>query len=86
MARHAGRHAIGVLLTGMGRDGAEELKLMADQGALTVAQDEESSVVFGMPAEAIRLDAARFVLTPQGIAELLTTAVGCGWKKVGVNG
>jgi two-component system chemotaxis response regulator CheB len=48
---------------------------MADQGALTIAQDEESSVVFGMPAEAIRLGAASFVLPPHKIAELLTTAV-----------
>ena len=67
-ASGAGRS--GVLLTGMGRDGAEELKLMADQGALTVAQDEESCVVFGMPAEAIKLGAARFVLPPHQIAEL----------------
>ena len=64
MAERFGRRAVGVLLTGMGQDGAEELKLMADRGALTVAQDEESCVVFGMPAEAIRLGAARFVLPP----------------------
>ncbi|MBI5510735.1 MAG: chemotaxis-specific protein-glutamate methyltransferase CheB [Deltaproteobacteria bacterium] len=76
MAERLGRRAVGVLLTGMGRDGAEELKLMADQGALTIAQDEASCVVFGMPAEAIRLGAARFVLPPQKIAGLLTTAVG----------
>jgi two-component system, chemotaxis family, protein-glutamate methylesterase/glutaminase len=75
VAERFGRRAVGVLLTGMGRDGAEELKLMADQGALTIAQDEESSVVFGMPAEAIRLGAASFVLPPHKIAELLTTAV-----------
>lgn len=78
VAERFGRRAIGVLLTGMGRDGAEELKLMADRGALTVAQDEESCIVFGMPAEAIRLGAARFVFPPQKIAELLTTAVGQG--------
>ena len=64
-----------MLLTGMGRDGAEELKLMADRGALTVAQAEESCVVFGMPGEAIKLGAARFVLPPQKIADFLTTAV-----------
>ena len=79
VAERFGRRAIGVLLTGMGRDGAEELKLMADRGALTVAQDEESSVVFGMPAEAIKLGAARFILPPHRIAELLT-AVGRGCK------
>ncbi|MDD5307813.1 MAG: chemotaxis-specific protein-glutamate methyltransferase CheB [Deltaproteobacteria bacterium] len=74
VAERFGRRAIGVLLTGMGRDGAQELKLMADMGALTVAQTEESCVVFGMPAEAVRLGAARFVLPPQKIAELLSTA------------
>ena len=73
VAERFGRRAIGVLLTGMGRDGAEELKLMADRGALTIAQDEESCVVFGMPAEAIRLGAAKFVFPPHKIAELLTT-------------
>jgi two-component system chemotaxis response regulator CheB len=86
LAGSFGRRAIGVLLTGMGQDGAEELMLMAGQGALTIAQDEESCVVFGMPAEAIRLGAARFVLPPQGIAELLTTVVGCGLQKVDING
>jgi two-component system chemotaxis response regulator CheB len=75
VAERFGHRAIGVLLTGMGRDGAEELKLMADRGALTVAQDQESSVVFGMPAEAIRAGAARLVLPPHKIAELLTTVV-----------
>lgn len=76
VAERFGRRAVGVLLTGMGRDGAEELKLMADQGALTVAQDEESCVVFGMPGEAIKLGAAGFVFPPHRIAELLITAVG----------
>ena len=66
-----GRNAVGVLLTGMGRDGAEELKLMREKGAITIAQDESSSVVHGMPGEAIRLDAARFVLSPERIATLL---------------
>jgi two-component system, chemotaxis family, protein-glutamate methylesterase/glutaminase len=86
VAERFGRRAIGVLLTGMGRDGAEELKLMADQGALTVAQDEESCVVFGMPAEAIRLGAAKFVLPPHKIAELLTTAVRRGASKGSIDG
>ena len=81
-----GRRAIGVLLTGMGRDGAEELKLMSDQGALTVAQDEKSCVVFGMPAEAIRLGAARFVFPPHRIADLLNASVRGGMNKVGIDG
>jgi two-component system, chemotaxis family, protein-glutamate methylesterase/glutaminase len=73
VAERFGPRAVGVLLTGMGRDGAEELKLMADAGALTVAQDQASCVVFGMPAEAIRLGAARFVLPPEGITQLLAS-------------
>ncbi|MGK2858634.1 MAG: chemotaxis-specific protein-glutamate methyltransferase CheB [Thermoanaerobaculia bacterium] len=75
VAERFGRRAIGVLLTGMGRDGAEELKLMADRGALTIAQDEASSVVFGMPGEAVRLGAARFVFPPDRIAGLLLASV-----------
>ena len=85
-AERFGRRAIGVLLTGMGRDGAEELKLMADRGALTVAQNEESCVVFGMPAEAIKLGAARYVLPPQQIAELLIGAVRRGVNRVETDG
>ncbi|HSM84135.1 MAG TPA: chemotaxis-specific protein-glutamate methyltransferase CheB, partial [Nodosilinea sp.] len=54
--------AVGVLLTGMGRDGADGLQAMAQAGGLTVAQDEESCVVFGMPREAIALGAAQHVL------------------------
>ncbi|HEV8715982.1 MAG TPA: CheB methylesterase domain-containing protein, partial [Candidatus Binatia bacterium] len=68
-----GRSAVGVLLTGMGRDGAEELKLMKDRGALTIAQDEESAVVHGMPGEAIKLDAATYVLPPERIVTVLVS-------------
>lgn len=71
LARSHGARAAGVLLTGMGRDGAEELRMMKDAGAVTIAQDEASSVVFGMPGEAIRLGAARYVLPPAMIAQLL---------------
>ncbi|MDB6060958.1 MAG: chemotaxis response regulator protein-glutamate methylesterase [Verrucomicrobiaceae bacterium] len=66
-----GGGAIGVLLTGMGRDGAIELKLLRDCGATTIAQDLQSSVVPGMPGEAIRLDAAMHVLAPDKIADVL---------------
>lgn len=67
-----GANAIGVLLSGMGRDGAEELKVLRDAGALTIVQDLASSVVPGMPGEAIRLGAAVQILTPEKIAtELL---------------
>lgn len=66
-----GQNAAGVLLTGMGRDGAEELKLLRDRGALTIAQTEESSVVFGMPGVAVSLGAADYVLPPEQIAAAL---------------
>ncbi len=66
-----GRNAVGVLLTGMGKDGAYELKLMKEKGAVTIAQDKESCVVYGMPAEAIAMNAATFVLKPEKIGEFL---------------
>jgi two-component system, chemotaxis family, protein-glutamate methylesterase/glutaminase len=71
VAQVFGWQAVGILLTGMGRDGAEELKLMKDGGAVTIAQDKESSVVHGMPGEAIRLDAATYVLSLENIAAAL---------------
>lgn len=71
VAEVCGPNAIGILLTGMGRDGAEELKLMKGRGAVTIAQDEESSVVFGMPGEAVKLDATTHVLSPEQIALML---------------
>ena len=52
-AEHAGRNAMGIIMTGMGNDGAQGLKTMRDAGAYTVAQDKDSCVVFGMPREAI---------------------------------
>ncbi|MEJ1239272.1 chemotaxis response regulator protein-glutamate methylesterase [Chryseolinea sp. T2] len=62
VARDVGRNAIGVLLTGMGADGARGMLEMKNTGAKTIAQDESTSVVFGMPKEAIRLNAADKVL------------------------
>ena len=73
IARNFGAEAAGVLLTGMGCDGAEELKAMRAAGAVTLAQDKESSVVHGMPGEAIRLDAATHVGNPEQLAALLST-------------
>ncbi len=66
-----GRDAVAGLLTGMGRDGAEELKRLKEKGAVTFAQDKDSSVVHGMPGEAIKLDAATLVLPPEKIAATL---------------
>lgn len=70
-----GASAIGVLLTGMGRDGASELKLMKERGAITIAQDAETSVVHGMPGEAIRLGGATHVLQSDRIADVLVSVV-----------
>jgi len=73
VARNAGPNATGVILTGMGADGAKGLLAMKQAGARTIAQDEESSVVFGMPKEAIRLGAAEKILSlskiPAGILQ-----------------
>jgi two-component system chemotaxis response regulator CheB len=73
-----GSKSIGVLLTGMGRDGVDELKGLKDKGALTLVQNRESSVVFGMPGEALRIGAADQALSPEAIAEILAIS---GLKK-----
>jgi two-component system chemotaxis response regulator CheB len=75
VARAYGASAVGVLLTGMGRDGAAGLLELRNAGGVTIAQDKESSVVFGMPMEAIRLGAAEHVLPPKRIAETIRTLV-----------
>jgi two-component system chemotaxis response regulator CheB len=62
VANSAGPNAIGVILTGMGKDGAQGLKDMADTGAYTIAQDEASSVVWGMPGAAVEIGATKEVL------------------------
>jgi two-component system chemotaxis response regulator CheB len=71
VAEHLGPAAVGILLTGMGKDGAEELKMMKQTGAITIAQNKESAVVHGMPGEAIKLGAVTHVLPPEGIADFL---------------
>ena len=76
-----GGDAVAGLLTGMGRDGAEELRLLKEKGAVTFAQDKDSSVVHGMPGEAIRLDAATFVLPPDKIAAMLVNLANHQGKK-----
>jgi two-component system chemotaxis response regulator CheB len=67
-----GPNAVGILLTGMGKDGASELSEMKDKGAVTIAQDKQSSVVHGMPGAAIALGAATHILALERIADILT--------------
>ncbi len=75
VAQAAGARAIGVLLTGMGRDGAQGLLQMRKAGSPTIAQDEDSSVVWGMPGEAVALGAAQLVLPLSAMAAKLMTLV-----------
>ena len=70
-ARYAGRNAVGVIMTGMGDDGARGLLEMKEAGAFTIAQDEDSCVVFGMPQEAIKRGAADKVLPLVDIAGMV---------------
>ena len=67
-SRYAGKNAVGVIMTGMGDDGARGLLEMKEAGAVTIAQDEATSVVFGMPQEAIKLEAVDRVVPLQNIA------------------
>lgn len=78
-AEYAGRNAVGVILTGMGKDGAAGLLEMRNAGAPTIAQDEASCVVFGMPREAIALGGACEVITLEGIpARMMALAAASG--------
>ena len=71
VAQNAGGNAIGVLLTGMGKDGARGLKEMLDAGSRTIAQDEATSVVWGMPGEAVSLGAAQHVLALESVTDTI---------------
>ncbi len=68
-ARYAGKNAVGVIMTGMGDDGARSMKEMYDAGAITIAQDEATCVVFGMPAEAIKHGGVHKVMPLERIAQ-----------------
>lgn len=74
VAECAGQNALGVILTGMGKDGARGLKIMRDAGANTIAQDEASSVVWGMPGSAVELGAAAEILPLKDIGARLANA------------
>ena len=73
-ARYAGRNALGIIMTGMGDDGAQGLLEMKQAGAITFAQDEKTCVVFGMPQEAIKRGAADRVLPLESIAPAMLGA------------
>ncbi len=78
VAQYAGHNSIGVILTGMGGDGAKQLLAMKQAGAFTIAQDEASCVVFGMPKEAIKLGAADKVLPLHDIPAAILAHVSRG--------
>ncbi|MDD2309870.1 MAG: chemotaxis response regulator protein-glutamate methylesterase [Desulfuromonadaceae bacterium] len=67
-ARYAGKNAVGVIMTGMGDDGAHGMKEMHDSGAVTIAQDEATCVVYGMPHEAVKLGGVNKIMPLQNIA------------------
>ncbi|MCL5887050.1 MAG: chemotaxis-specific protein-glutamate methyltransferase CheB [Actinobacteria bacterium] len=75
VARTLGRNALGVILTGMGADGAAGLKMLHDKGAPTIAQDEKTSTVWGMPGAAVGLGAADKVLPVHTIAEEIVALI-----------
>jgi two-component system chemotaxis response regulator CheB len=81
VARYAGKNALGVILTGMGRDGAAGLLEMKQAGAVTLAQDEDSCVVYGMPKEAVQVGAVDYIEGIHQISDklisILRSARGC---------
>ena len=75
VAKYAGKNAQGIITTGMGDDGARGLLEMHEAGARTVAQDEESCVVYGMPKEAVKLGGVDKVVALHAIAQEIRTEV-----------
>ena len=76
LSQHWNQKEIAVLLTGMGQDGAEGLKVLRSRGWHTIAQDEKSCIVYGMPKAAAQLNAAMEILPPEAIAQSLIQRVG----------
>jgi len=72
VATYAGRNAIGIIMTGMGADGAQGLLEMRNAGAETIAQNEETCIVYGMPKEAVKLGAANQILPLKDIARYVS--------------
>jgi two-component system, chemotaxis family, protein-glutamate methylesterase/glutaminase len=81
VARYAGANAVGCLMTGMGDDGAQGLLEMKQAGAVTYAQDEKTSVVFGMPKEAWKRGAAKELIALEDIPRILVNACGVRMKR-----
>ena len=83
VAASAGSKAVGIIMTGMGDDGAQGLDEMKEAGAATIAQDEASCIVFGMPKEAISRGAVSFVVPLEQIASTALNLPGkrAGWKE-----
>jgi len=75
LARYYSGSTLAILLTGMGKDGAEELKTLREKGGITIAQDEFSSVVHGMPGEAIKLGGAQYIFNPEKIIFYLNNII-----------
>lgn len=69
VAKYVGKNAVGVILTGMGADGATGLNAMKDAGSYTIAQDEKTSVVWGMPGEAVKIGAVDYIIQLKDITE-----------------
>lgn len=75
VAKYAGTNAVGAILTGMGKDGARGLLNMRNAGARTIAQNEDSCVVFGMPKEAIKLDAAEKIVPLSDVSQTIINLI-----------
>ena len=75
VAATTGRNSLALLLTGMGQDGAQGLKAIRDAGGFTVAQDEQSSVVWGMPGAAVAINAAVKVCSLQSMPQLILKSI-----------
>jgi two-component system chemotaxis response regulator CheB len=78
VALHSGSGGLGILLTGMGEDGAQGLLAIAQAGGVTVVQDEASCVVFGMPKAAIHLGAVQHIVEIEKIGDFILKLVGRG--------